>query len=244
MNRIHHDEMQRLAEASGGAKACANCFLRARCLIPAVPVSVELRQHVLARGEVATVRGGASRIVVVRGGALKTRVWTPHGRECVLGFFESGDPVGLPDAVPGLDVQLVALESSRICEVDMRQLPQWLSLLPETAARVRAALADELTRALGLQMALGGLSVRERLAGFIVEQASRQRQRGLRDDVLLLRMSREDIGNHLGARLETVSREFGALQRLGLIALRRRELRVLDTDALCELAGRGDCARR
>ena len=49
---------------------------------------------------------------------------------------------------------------------------------------------------------------------------------------LLLRMTREEIGSYLGLQLETVSRAFSKFAQDGVIAVRRRRVRILDTAAL------------
>jgi len=45
-------------------------------------------------------------------------------------------------------------------------------------------------------------------------------------------MTRRDIGNHLNVTLETVSRAFSALDHLGIIAVERREVKILSLEAL------------
>jgi CRP/FNR family transcriptional regulator len=236
MNRISREEMQRLQEAARQSPPCGACFHRRRCPV-AQPASARgPHQRALARGEL--LEGAAlhpARVRVVRSGAFKTRVWTRHGMECILGFHEGGDLVGLHGASSALDLQVVALESGSVCEIELQSVAG--AEQPLLSARLRRALAEELDRARMLHVAVATMPVRERLAGFLLDLSRRQCGRGLRGDLLGLRMSREDIGHHLGARLETISRELGALRRQRVIALHRRELRILQRDALVQLAG-------
>lgn len=236
MIQLRREEIQHVGAAAARGAPCKTCFHRLGCLIMGTGLSPYLRQRTLRRGQRVPGIGPAG-VMILLCGALKARIWTPQGRECVLGFYLSGDAVVLHDALPGLSPELVALETSQLCEVNLRQVPPWQARQHELAERLREVLVDELARVGGQHMTFSAFSVRERLARFLLTLAAGQRQRGLRDDVVLLPMSREDIGNHLGARLETISREFTALQRDDLIALQRREIRLLDARALRALAG-------
>jgi CRP/FNR family transcriptional regulator len=53
-------------------------------------------------------------------------------------------------------------------------------------------------------------------------------------------MSREDIGSHLGLKLETVSRALSHLHEQGLLDVDGRHLRILDLPALQRLLGKTD----
>jgi CRP/FNR family transcriptional regulator, anaerobic regulatory protein len=50
-------------------------------------------------------------------------------------------------------------------------------------------------------------------------------------------MSREEIGNYLGLTIETISRLFSRFARDGVIKVNQREVRILDLEAIKELAG-------
>ena len=63
----------------------------------------------------------------------------------------------------------------------------------------------------------------------------------LHSDKLVLRMSREEIGNFLGLTLETVSRLFSRFAREGLIRVQQREVHILDMAGLQALSGT-DCS--
>ena len=50
-------------------------------------------------------------------------------------------------------------------------------------------------------------------------------------------MSRQDIGCYLGLAVETVSRTLTRFQDSGILLVKRREVEILDHDALSVLAG-------
>jgi CRP/FNR family transcriptional regulator len=50
-------------------------------------------------------------------------------------------------------------------------------------------------------------------------------------------MTREEIGSHLGLKLETVSRLFSRFQEEGLIQVQGRAVKLLDAGALKRIVG-------
>jgi CRP/FNR family transcriptional regulator len=75
------------------------------------------------------------------------------------------------------------------------------------------------------------------VAAFLVDLAERQRALGYSALQLQLRMSRAELGNFLALQLETVTRALSNLARLGIIAVQRRGVELLDPDSLAAVAG-------
>ncbi len=230
------------AQASAG-DACAMCFHRRNCL-PAVvgeQAPVLLRQVLGAPQRVAKgtrlVQAGqaALGVFIVHNGAFKSLVGVADGRQRIVGFHEAGDWLGLEGLSGVYRADVVALEHSQVCEVDLPGLEDLAARVPALQRYLCRAMAQALVHAQGQQFSLGSMHVRERLVRFLLDIAQRASQRGLAADEFTLRMSREDIGDYLGFRLETVSRVFTELHRAGLIELARRRVRIRDRQALAEL---------
>jgi CRP/FNR family transcriptional regulator len=177
----------------------------------------------------------ATRVYVLHNGAFKSLVGLADGRQRIVGFHEAGDWLGLEGMAGAYRADLVALEASQVCEIDLRQLENLATRVPALQRYLCRAMAQALVHAQGQQFALGSMHVRERLVRFLLELSKRYAQRGLSPDEFTLRMSREDIGEYLGFRLETVSRVFTELHRAGIIALARRRVRLLDRPALLDI---------
>ena len=231
------------AGAAAAADACSMCFHRRNCLpgvlgeqAPAALQEVLGSPQRVAKGA-RLVRAGqvASRVFIVHHGAFKALVGLADGRQRIVGFHEAGDWLGLEGlgGVYGADV--VALEASQVCEVDLARLEVLAGRFPAVQRHLCRAMAQALVQAQGQQFALGSMHVRERLVRFLLELSQRYARRGLAGDEFTLRMSREDIGEYLGFRLETVSRVFTELHRAGLLALARRRVRIVDRAALLAL---------
>ncbi len=241
----HSGSFERGALGAGpvaaAATPCAMCFHRRNCL-PAVlaedGASLSLQGLVGAPMRVAKgarlLRSGqaANRVYVLHNGAFKSLVGLADGRQRIVGFHEAGDWLGLEGMSGAYRADLVALEPSQVCEIDLRRLETLATRVPALQRHLCRAMAQALVHAQGQQFALGSMHVRERLVRFLLELSRRYAERGLSPDEFTLRMSREDIGEYLGFRLETVSRVFTELHRAGIIALARRRVRLLDRPAL------------
>jgi CRP/FNR family transcriptional regulator len=99
----------------------------------------------------------------------------------------------------------------------------------------------EIARLNDLSFAIGTLSASQRLASFLGRLMTRVGRREGQDIVFHLPMAREDISDHLGMKIETVSRSFTDLRKRGLLALPEpSRVIVLNPVGLERMAGGGD----
>jgi CRP/FNR family transcriptional regulator len=103
--------------------------------------------------------------------------------------------------------------------------------------QLHRVLSREIVRDQGVMMLLGTMRAEQRIATFVLNLSQRFAQRGFSPREFILRMTREEIGNYLGLKLETVSRTFSKLQEEGLIAVEQKRLRIEDAARLREIAG-------
>lgn len=231
---------------------CTTCQLCQICL-PAgmrrsdvARIAPLVRRRVrLAKGDLAYRSGDAVRSVyAVRAGMLKTHFTSRNGREKVVGFHLPGEIVGLDSLATSIyPVNATALEVASLCEIPVDAL--------QTRAADTAALRHRLIETFGessrrereLTAMLVLMSADERVAAFLLELSGRLSARGYAASEFLLRMTRDDIGNYLGLKLETISRVLKRLARAGLIAVRTRHVVLLDKEALQAIAD-GDAQPR
>ncbi|WP_425494837.1 helix-turn-helix domain-containing protein [Pandoraea soli] len=83
---------------------------------------------------------------------------------------------------------------------------------------------------------LGTARGEARLASFLLDVSARLAARGYSPSSFLLRMTREEIGSYLGLQLETVSRMLSRMQAQNTLRVRQREITLLDTKRLGEMA--------
>jgi CRP/FNR family transcriptional regulator len=98
-------------------------------------------------------------------------------------------------------------------------------------------LSREIVRDQGVMMLLGTMRAEQRIATFLLNLSQRFAQRGFSPREFILRMTREEIGNYLGLKLETVSRSFSKLQDDGLITVEQKRLRIDEPTRLRDTAG-------
>jgi CRP/FNR family transcriptional regulator len=221
--------------------ACSNCNLRELCL----PVGLtademhKLDTLVTTRGRVAKgealFRGGDafSALYAVRTGFFKTRVLTEDGRDHVTGFQMAGEILGLDGIVNEHHTcDAIALEDSEVCMLPYDRIEHLSHELSTLQKHMHRMMSREIVRDQGVMVLLGTMRAEERLATFLVNLLQRLQTRGFSSKEVLLRMTREEIGSYLGMKLETVSRTFSKFQADGLIEVKQRELRVLQSDKL------------
>ena len=159
------------------------------------------------------------------------------GREQILGFPMPGDIVGMEAIDAGVHTTtVIALDLCAVVEIPFEAIEALAAENPAVSRflyhRMSAALRDEH----GWLAALGLLNADERVAAFLLDLSQRFSARGFSARRFMLRMTRAEIGSFLGLTLETVSRVFSRFQKLGLLKVTRRDIELLDMDALASLA--------
>ena len=188
------------------------------------------------RGEVLYRAGAPLRsIYAVRSGSFKSCVGLHDGRTQVTGFHTAGDVLGFDGLGNDLHTsEATALEDSEVGVVACSRLEE-----PGIQRQLRNALSRELVRNRAIMLLLRSMTGEERIATFLLDLLQRLAMRlGRPPDELHLRMTRAEIGSHLGLSLETVSRLFTRLEDKGLVAVRKRDLRMLDVPGLEALTSR------
>lgn len=225
-------------------RGCARCSLHVLCL-PAAIEGEDLQRlddivrsrRPLQPGERLYRAGQAlTSLYVAREGAFKT-IATGGGASQVIGFHLPGELIGLDGLGDGTHaVDAEALTRAEVCAIPLEQL--------ESTAREVPGLQRQLMRVIGQGIGrdqthvemLGRRQAPERIALFLHGLAERYRQLGRGGENLQLPMTREDIASYLGIVIETVSRTLTKMQDDGVIAVRGRQLRILDAARLDALA--------
>jgi CRP/FNR family transcriptional regulator len=126
----------------------------------------------------------------------------------------------------------IALEDSEVCVMPFSLVESLGREIPALQRHLFSILSREIVRDHGVMMLLGSMRAEERLATFLLNLSRRFRRRGYSPTDFNLRMTREEIGNYLGLKLETVSRLFSKFQAGGLIEVEQKHVRIVDVDGL------------
>jgi CRP/FNR family transcriptional regulator len=100
---------------------------------------------------------------------------------------------------------------------------------------IHRMMSREIVRESGLMMLLGTMTAEQRVAAFLMNLATRMKARGYSAVEFNLRMTREEIGNYLGLKLETVSRTLSKLRKGGVVGTNGKQIRIIDDERLAEV---------
>ncbi len=231
----------RLVDAHTIKVACSNCNLRELCM----PVGLSPEELARIDEVVATRRkvrrGGAlfrngetfHSLFAIRTGFFKTCITAEDGRDQVTGFQMAGEIVGLDGIVNDRHTcDAVALEDAEVCVMPFDLIGELSREINALQHHVHRIMSREIVREHGVMLLLGSMRAEERLAAFLLNLVQRLHARGFSRSELVLRMTREEIGSYLGLKLETVSRTFSKFAEDGVVEVRQRHVRILDTEAL------------
>jgi CRP/FNR family transcriptional regulator len=233
-----------MSEAAKIKVACSNCNLRELCM------PMGLKADDLARLDdlVATrrrVRRGAAlfrtgepftSLYAIRSGFFKTCVASEDGRDQVTGFQMAGEIIGLDGIVNDRhSCDAVALEDAEVCVMPFDRVGELSREVGALQHHLHRIMSREIVREHGVMLLLGTMRAEERLAAFLLNLVQRLHARGFSASELVLRMTRQEIGNFLGLKLETVSRTFSRFAEDGLIEVQHRHVRIVDPERLAAL---------
>ena len=178
----------------------------------------------------------ADSVYTLTSGTLRLSKLLPDGRRQIAGFIFPGDFLGLTmEDEHAFTAE--AITEAELCRFPRRRFDAFLEEHPHLERRLYMLAAHELAAARQQVVLLGRKTAAERVISFLLMLGSRCRKDGGVADEVFLPMSRNDIADYLGLRIETVSRELSALKAARLIQMvDTHTVRLLDPDQLEELA--------
>lgn len=227
--------MSNLAQVVNHARIVAFPFrgvpgLDASLLMRHVPIA---RHRVHAGDYIHRAGQPLNALYLVHAGVAKTVLAAADGRERVTGFAMRGDLVGGDSLGRATHVgDAIALEDGEVWEVPVTALMAACEREPALAQGLAATLANDLRVEREWMLATATLGAEQRVAQWLVDLGERQQARGFSATHFVLRATRAEIGSFLGLKLETVTRAMTSLAERGLIAVERRDVRLLDTQGL------------
>lgn len=160
------------------------------------------------------------------------------GRTQMVGLLLPSDFIGRPGR-GRIDFDVTATTDVTLCCFARKPFEVMMATTPHVAQRLMELALDELDAARDWMLLLGRKTAREKIATFVAMLARRSRtEREVRQGVLDLPLTRDQIADYLGLTLETVSRQFSILKKEGVIDFHdRRHLTVLNRAALHKATG-------
>ena len=193
-----------------------------------------------AAGEAVFFEGDvASHVYNLTSGVLRLSKLLPDGRRQIAGFLFPGDVLGITmEDEHAFTAE--AITPATLCQFPRTRFDGFVDTHPLLERRLYTIAAHELAAARQQVVLLGRKTAAERVASFLLMLDARRISVSCREALegdINLPMSRADIADFLGLRIETISRELSALKASRLIRLTTTQtIRFVDRERLEELA--------
>lgn len=208
-----------------------------RLVLPA-----SLRESELARFESLTAtmncvqaerqlyqRGTAlENVYLIEKGGFKT-VARIHGREQIIEFYFPTDLLGLDGASEAFHVvDAIAMENSVVRVVRFSSLKAFSRDFPALQSQVDQIANAEGARISQAAAPLGSRMAKERIASFLLDTSSKFEAAGCSPTDLSLSVSRQELANYLGTRIETVGWVLSMFWDEGILEIQGKHILILD----------------
>src|SRR5436309_4084685 len=192
-----------------------------------------VRERTHPRGSLILTQGDPGEaLFLIRSGQVKVSVLSEDGREVILSVLGSGSFFGemaLVDDEPR-SAHVIAMEDTSVLQLRREDFRSRLRSSPELSIALLRELSRRLRRADDTITSLMLLDVNGRVAHLLLKLA--REEGGDAGARITRRLTHASIGQMVGASRETVSRTMRTLVVRNVIAVERREIRLLDLPAL------------
>lgn len=173
---------------------------------------------------------------VIITGQVKLYKSSPEGREQTLNLLGPGDPFGMCTAfaIESFPANAMALEESGILLIPGPVMEAIAMKEPRLLVNIIQILSDRLRESMTLIESLSLKEIPQRLASFLIHTLTREGGQGMNQ--LELTVTQRELAKILGATPEALSRGIRKMSNAGVLAVDGRSIRILDREALQELA--------
>ncbi|WP_449411355.1 Crp/Fnr family transcriptional regulator [Methylobacterium komagatae] len=221
---------------------CADCKVRliSVCSVLALAELEELEalSHHLTLDKGQTLFGQgepAGSVYNVIDGVLRLTRLLPDGRRQVMGFALPGDFLGLA-LQERYSVSAEALGPVETCRFGREDFAEVMAFKPHLLKSLHERAGYELNLAQEQMLLLGRRTAEEKVVAFLLSLRDRYARTGHASVTVELPMGRQDMADHLGLTIETVSRMLSRLDRAHAILLVPGGVRLLDLPRLERMA--------
>ncbi|QSA96228.1 helix-turn-helix domain-containing protein [Methylococcus sp. EFPC2] len=220
--------------------ACNDCHLGELCIPQGLThCDVERLSNTVRRNR--TLRKGEhiyqagehyNSIYALKSGTAKLVHMDRMGSESIVSLLLPGELAGFDGVASGRYLcSVVALETVSFCELPSHQIDRLSREMPALYQVILQRTGGKFDECLE-RMRLLRRPADQRLAAFLLSLSERYRLRGFSHVEFRLTLTRQEIGDHLGLALETVSRMLGQFESAQLIAIEGKLIRILDEEGL------------
>lgn len=222
---------------------CGNCSLDSICLprgLTADEISnisqVVKAQKIMQRGEFIYHEGDNFKgLLAIKSGSAKLVASDQHGNEHILNILLPGELLGFD----GLSNEkhscaAIALETTSFCVLPASNMDELFQNVPSLTREIFRHTGEKISEDKN-HLILSKRPAEERLAYFLLSLSDRLKRRGFSAVQFKLSLTRQEIGNHLGLALETISRLLKKFQDDELIEVQNRFITIINPAGLKNL---------
>lgn len=172
-------------------------------------------------------------LYIVKSGSLRSYLTSADGVEQTLGFYLPGDLIGLDALHKGTNsCSVVALETTAVCELPIVALLKISNQIGRLQNLLLQKIGSQISLDYNRITMLAQRSAIEKTANFLYYVSKRYGSLGYSNTSLKLTMARRDIANFLGLTIETLCRQLATLNKMQIININQRQIRIENMEAL------------
>jgi len=176
----------------------------------------------------------AQRCYLVVDGCLKLSKLNVQGREVIIRYISSGEMTATPAVIKGgiYPVTAQAIKETKAISWDRSGFLQIAQTCPEITLDLISLLFQRMEDLQQRYLELCSEQAPQRIAKFMISlmaNAGRKKENGVHIDIPL---SRQNIADHIGASMFTVSRTLSTWEKCGWVKSSRQSITITDPDAL------------
>jgi CRP/FNR family cyclic AMP-dependent transcriptional regulator len=202
-------------------------------------VATKFEQHGIPRryraGQAIFHKGQRpDQVLLLRTGRVKVITITSAGREVVLAFRGPRDLVGEQAAIDGQErsATVCAVEPVEALSLPVSEFMTFVEEHPDVWRTLTRMLSLRLRDSDAKRIELSAFTTIERVAARLLELADRFGRVEGSSVRISLPLTQEELAGATGASIESVGRALQTMRSLKCLETRRREIRILDLEAL------------
>lgn len=201
---------------------------------------IDLREHGhFKKGDVLFSEGDEiSKLFIVSNGLVKLTKNTFDGKEQIIDILGVGDFFGENNIIGdshAMNVSAIAIQDLEVCTISRGDLEKIITKNPQIALKLLDGLNKKLKDVQNLSTNLASNVPESRIANILLKFASDYSYDNNSEILINLPLNREDIANYCGIARETLSRKLSYLEKLDIIEVHSKKIKIKDMEYLKEL---------
>jgi CRP/FNR family transcriptional regulator len=208
-------------------------------LLPKLPpalisgLAAGARTTVHPRSDIMIGRGARDRVGVMTDGLARTTIQSPQGRTGAVLYHRRGDLLSVASLFLPMPADMVAVERTTVIWLDGAALARMARCSADLGWHLASAVSEWGVHMSEAAEEFAFKSVQGRISTHLLHLASPQAY-GAGPSVAYV--TQQELADSIGSVREVVARILGTYERLGILAVSRRKITVLDDQALLRLS--------